>query len=121
DFTLNVPRYRVTHRRKVVNGRCCISCANTSLPRFIDAPTELCFAGWQSRYSRFKSRPSEFADYAFLINNLRKPRSKTLGHYWIWVTLQRRNFRVHSRSSVSSAHGQSSSLTRPKRVFWILA
>src|SRR5208283_740558 len=81
DFTLNVPRYRVTHRRKVVNGRCCISCANTSLPRFIDAPTELCFAGWQNRYSRFKSRPSEFADYAFLINNLRKPRSKTLGHY----------------------------------------
>jgi hypothetical protein len=31
---------QITQRRKVVNGRCCISCANTSLPRFIDGPHE---------------------------------------------------------------------------------
>ena len=31
----------VTQRRNVVNGRCCISCANTSLPWFIDRPREV--------------------------------------------------------------------------------
>jgi hypothetical protein len=39
------------------------------------------FAGWQKRHSQFKSRPREFIVYAFLINNLRELRSKTLGHY----------------------------------------
>jgi hypothetical protein len=51
------------------------------LASFIDDPTELCFAGWQNRHSPFKSRPREFAAYAFLINNLRKARGKTLGRY----------------------------------------
>jgi hypothetical protein len=32
---------RERQRRKVVNGRCCISCANTSLPRFIDDSYEV--------------------------------------------------------------------------------
>src|SRR5882762_988933 len=36
-------------------------------------PPELCFAGWQNRHSPFKSRPREFAAYAFLINNFRAP------------------------------------------------
>jgi hypothetical protein len=36
DWTLHSPRYRVTHRRNVVSGRCCINCAKTSLPWFID-------------------------------------------------------------------------------------
>jgi len=44
-------------------------------------PTKLCFAGSQNPCSAFKSRPREFAAYAFLINNLRKARGKTLGHY----------------------------------------
>ena len=44
-------------------------------------PTKLCFAGTQNPRSEFKSRPREFAAYAFLINNLRKARGKTLGHY----------------------------------------
>jgi hypothetical protein len=44
-------------------------------------PTELSFAGWQNRHSPSKSRPREFAAYAFLVNNLRKARGKTLGHY----------------------------------------
>jgi opacity protein-like surface antigen len=45
------------------------------------APTKLCFAGSQNQRSELKSRPGEFAAYAFLINNLRKARGKTLGHY----------------------------------------
>jgi uncharacterized protein len=46
------------------------------------APTKLCFAGSQNPRSEFKSRPREFAAYAFLINNLWKATGKTLGHYW---------------------------------------
>jgi hypothetical protein len=45
------------------------------------APTKLCFAGSQNPRSEFKSRPREFAAYAFLINNLWKAIGKTLGHY----------------------------------------
>jgi hypothetical protein len=45
------------------------------------APAKLCLAGWQNRHSPFKSRPREFAAYAFLINNLRTVRGETLGHY----------------------------------------
>ena len=45
------------------------------------APAKSRFAGWQKRHSQFKSRPREFVSYAFLINNLRELRGKTLGHY----------------------------------------
>jgi hypothetical protein len=44
-------------------------------------PKKLCFAGSQNQRSEFKLRPREFAAYPFLINNLRKARGKTLGHY----------------------------------------
>jgi hypothetical protein len=46
------------------------------------APAKSRFAGWQNRHSQFKSRPREFVSYAFLVNNLREPNDKTLGHYW---------------------------------------
>ncbi|MGA8900893.1 hypothetical protein, partial [Bradyrhizobium sp.] len=46
---------------------------------------KVCSAGSQNRHSEFKSRPKEFAAYTFLINNLRKARSTTLGHYWFKV------------------------------------
>ena len=52
-------------------------------------PTELSFAGWQNRHSPSKSRPREFAAYAFLVNNLRKARGKTLGRY-CWIILNNR-------------------------------
>jgi len=45
------------------------------------APAKSRFAGWQNRHSQFKSRPREFVSYAFLVNNLREPNDKTLGHY----------------------------------------
>ena len=50
------------------------------------APTKLCFAGSQNPRSEFKSRPGEFVAYAFLINNLWKVRTKTLGHYWVFFS-----------------------------------
>jgi len=53
-------------------------------------PTELCFAGWQNRLSQFKSRPKEVVAYAFLFNNLRKPRATTLGHYCLKASNKRR-------------------------------
>ena len=54
------------------------------------APTKLCFAGSQNPRSEFKSRPREFAAYAFLINNLRKATGKTLGHYCFRVRNHKR-------------------------------
>ena len=72
-----------------------MSCANTSLPRFIDAPTKLRFAGCQNRHSQFKSRPKEFAADAFLINNLRKARGKTLGHYCLGLTVNKLALELH--------------------------
>src|ERR1039458_8902007 len=51
------------------------------------APAKSRFAGWQKRHSQFKSRPREFVSYAFLINNLRELRGKTLGHYWFFFSL----------------------------------
>jgi hypothetical protein len=44
-------------------------------------PAQCCLAGPPNQNPQFKSRPGKFIAYALLIN-LRKLKSKTLGHDW---------------------------------------
>src|SRR5215207_4380198 len=39
-LTLCSPSYLATQRRNVVSGKCCVSCAKTSLPSFIGDPRD---------------------------------------------------------------------------------
>src|SRR5882757_1970367 len=49
-------------------------------------PAKLFFAGSQKPPQPLKSRPNRIGIWSFIINDLHRPTTQTLGHYWYTMT-----------------------------------